>query len=126
MSLTSCGCPRTWSAGERQTGELTALLVGVEDLGRAVADKGFFQRLDAEFGIHADRYAPGEHPPARTTRGPWMRLLWFSARSQECGRSRHLRRHVGCDTNTGRTNVTGGSTKGTLKIPVAHPSREFT
>ena len=51
-------------AGERQTGELAAL-VGVEDLGLAVAIKGFFQRLDAEIGIHADRHAPGEYSPAR-------------------------------------------------------------
>ena len=51
-------------ASELQTGELAAL-VGVEDLGLAIAGKGFFQCLDAKRRTHADRYAPGEYPPAR-------------------------------------------------------------
>src|SRR5690349_6131413 len=45
-------------------GELAAL-VGVEDLGCAVAGKGFVQGVEAEIRAHADRHAPGEYPPAR-------------------------------------------------------------
>src|SRR6202167_2982821 len=50
-------------AGEGRARELRAL-VGVEDLGLAVASKRVLQRLDAERRFHRDRYAPRQHAPA--------------------------------------------------------------
>lgn len=41
-----------------------AALVGIEDLGPAVAGDRLLQRLDAEVGFHRDRYPPGQDLPA--------------------------------------------------------------
>lgn len=40
-------------------------LIGVEDLGHAVANDRFAQRLDAEISAEAVRQAPREHAPRR-------------------------------------------------------------
>ncbi len=50
-------------AGEGRAGELAAL-IGVEDIRRAVACQGLFQRLDAESSLHRDRQAIAEDPAA--------------------------------------------------------------
>ena len=49
-------------AGEGGAGKLRAL-VGVDDLGLAVPRQRFFERLDAEVGLHRYRDAPRQHPP---------------------------------------------------------------
>jgi hypothetical protein len=50
-------------AGEVVAGELAAL-VGVEDLGPAVAGKCFLQRLDAKIGTEGVRQPPQQHRAA--------------------------------------------------------------
>ncbi len=49
--------------GELQAGELAAL-VGVHDLGSAVARNGLLQGSDAEVRLHGDRHAMGQHATA--------------------------------------------------------------
>lgn len=47
-------------ADEGQAGELAAL-IGVENLRFAEARQRFFQSLDAEIGLHADRHSLGQY-----------------------------------------------------------------
>src|SRR5450432_4259126 len=49
-------------AGEGGSRELRAL-IGVEDFGPAMGRQSLLQRLDAEGGLHRDRYPPRQHPP---------------------------------------------------------------